>query len=904
MTKISESDIKNILMQIDSPGRYSGGEYGSYDIVPTEEKLNIAVSYPDLYEIGMANNAVKILYNMLNSNEKFTCGRVFAPAPDFEDKLREYSVPLYTLESRTALHSLDIIAFSFGYELNATSMLSILDTGGIPILNTERGDNHPLVIAGGPGVTNPCPYSMFADFFYIGEAENSLVEILEGVHKLKTEKASRAEISEYIGSFSCIWHAGKREKVKKDIWADFGTGKQHKGVSHYPVPSVQSVQDHGVVEIMRGCPNGCRFCHAGIYYRPKREKEFSAIADEIDDLVHNCGYRVITLSSLSSGDYCTITKTVNALNSRYSSEGVSFALPSLKLNSFTLPLLKGLSKVRKSGLTFAVETPDPQWQRSLNKEVNIDQTIAVIKEAKAAGWRVAKFYFMIGLPPSEGIDESDMILDFLFRVQDETNMNLNVNIGTFVPKSHTPYQRAAQLYEEEALERIYRIKNSIKKRNIKLGFHSPFMSFLEGLFSRGDERAGEILLQAYKKGARLDAWEEYNDRKIWREVIEMQDWDVEKEVCRERESDEILPWDSISLGVRSSFLKREEERSEDKVLTPVCDDVCDHNCGICGKEIKVINRKYQPFEITDAGDTELKPDKNSGPEYFNKENETEKKYSDGTETGSPEEGNPERERQEEGSPENKNYGSSSPGSGNNEEINDKSDRKSRIREIAERANKNAKQIRYRAVFSFEKKGKQIYLGHLNLLRVFEKAFLRSRLEIDYTQGFNPKPRMEFAHPLSLGMESEAEIASVELKDNMDPFDFTEKMNRALPEGIRITQALVYKITRGEKIYSLMSLYSGTRYLVNSGSNAEIFDKLGNYISENELSDYASLDMKKDGIEIVVKPGNKKANLFKILKEITESEYPLSFVDVTVLENYASWNKVSMGSYLDFYRNIG
>ena len=818
MTKIRDSDIKKILMRIENPGRYAAGEYGSYSKPHSHEMLNIAVSYPDLYEIGMANNAVKILYNILNNCENISCDRVFAPAPDFEERLRNYSIPLFTLENRTPLSELDILGFSFGYELTATNILNILELGNIPLINSERGESSPVIIAGGPGITNPLPYGRFIDLFYIGEAEAEMVNIFSAVYNMKREGSSRTEIIEFIKGFSCIWAEDKKTPVKRAVWGGFGSGSSEAVLSHYPVPSVKSVQDHGVVEIMRGCPNGCRFCHAGIYYRPKREKDYQSIVNEIDDLVYNCGYREITLSSLSSGDYSSIIDTISHLNRRYSSLGVSFALPSLKINSFTLPVLSALKEVRKSGLTFAVETPDPDWQRSINKEVTLEQTVSIIREAKSSGWRVAKFYFMIGLPSAEGGDEADRILDFLLRVQDATGMNINVNVGTFVPKPHTPYQWSPQLHEEDALSQIYKIKNGIRGRNIKLGFHSPFMSFLEGIFSRGDEKAGDILLSAYKKGARLDAWEEYNDRKLWREVIEAQDWDVEEETCRERAVDEVLPWDSISMGLARKYLEAELDKSYNHELTDICEEECSHNCGICGKESGVINR---------GGIIE------------------------------------------------------------DDEISGES--------CSERT-----EGRFRVVFSFEKKGKQIYLGHLNVMRVFEKAFLRSRLDLNFSEGFNPKPRLEFAHPLSLGVESDGEIASVELSSETDPSFFVETLNRSLPDGFKVTRAVVYRINVGDKINSLMSLYAGTLYRIDSEKIEDIFNNISSYIDDNSLEEFASIEKRTGSALLTLKPGNKKGNLIKILKEVLKTEYPLAETEVTVLENYASDMNGDIVDFLDFY----
>ncbi len=826
MNKLTDMELRKILLRLENPGRYAGGEFGAHNNRNFKETdLKMAVSYPDLYEIGMSNNAIKILYSILNSIDGVVCDRVFTPAPDLEKLLDSTSVPLFTLENRLLLNDLDILGFSFGYELTATNILNILKLGGIPLKTDEREDSHPIIIAGGPGVTNPLPYGDFIDLFFIGEAESEIAQLAEKASVLKKRGAGRKEILEMMRVNPHLWYRGKKEITTRAVYQNFS--KKQSSFKNYPVPSVRAVQDNGVVEIMRGCPNGCRFCHAGYYYRPKREKPYDIIESEINDLVFGCGYREITLSSLSSGDYSSITSIIGKLNKKYSGLGVSFSFPSLKLSTFILPLLAEIGEVRKSGLTFAVESPDPFTQKSLNKEVEIEQTIEIIQQAKRSGWRVAKFYFMIGLPgTSDPNAESDKIIDFLFKVQGRTGININVNIGTFIPKPHTPYQWASQMEEEEALKQIHYMKNRLKGQNIKLGYQSPMMSFIEGIFSRGDERTGKLLHDAFNAGARLDAWEEHFSRDIWKSAIEKQNWDVASETYREKSLEEKLPWDNISLGVSKKYFKDEYKKSLAGELTERCEEVCGYKCGVCGNDVSVVEA------LDDSSDGPGQPD-----DVYT--------LASGTD-------------------------------------------------------------RYRVIFSFTKKGSQIYLGHLDIMRLFEKAFQRSRLSIRFTEGFNPKPRLEFAHPLSLGIESDEEIASVETDREYESGFFIDQLNNVLPEGIALVNAVFQKINTGDRKLSLMSLYTGSRYRISYPVSKDFGMLVENYVAENSLSEFVQIENMPDAglnesnyenFRITVKQGHGSRGLFKILKEATGLDNPLADI-IAVREKILAESELT--DYISFF----
>jgi len=602
-------DIKKILFEefldkVEKPGRYTGKEFN--EILKKEDisTVKIALVFPDLYEIGMSYLGFKILYEIINKRDDALAERIFSPATDMEKLLRERQIPVFSLEAYRALNSFDIVGFTVQHELCYSNILNLLELGHIPLRSEERKEDDPLIIAGGPGAFNPEPLSCFIDLFVIGEGEEIIGEMIEVYKKWKGKKGNRAKLLEefariegiYIPSFYKIayFKDGKVKSVtpkketyypviKKQIISDFDK------VSYplFPiVPNIDVIHDRITLEIFRGCTRGCRFCQAGMIYRPVREKSVDTLIELTDEILAHTGYEEISLSSLSSSDYSEIKSLITKLVDRYEEKGVGVSLPSLRIDSFSVALAQQVQRVRKTGITLAPEVGTQRLRDVINKNVLEDDLYSSIKAAFERGWRKIKLYFMVGLPTEteedvEGIMKLVSQVDHMGREITGRKININISVSVFVPKPHTPFQWEAQEVREILYERVRYLKSRLNWRNISFSYPDINRSYLEAIFARGDRRLGEVLEKAHYLGCKFDAWREQFDFEAWQQAFNDCGLNMEFYANRAREEDEILPWDHISCGVKKEYLLEEKEKALRGETTPDCRFGNCTECGAC-----------------------------------------------------------------------------------------------------------------------------------------------------------------------------------------------------------------------------------------------------------------------------------------------------------------------------------
>jgi radical SAM family uncharacterized protein len=592
--------LDNILFQVGKPARYTGGEWHS--IVKDWEKTGIkfVLSYPDLYDIGMSNMAIPILYEILNNMPDVLAERAYAPWKDMENAMRAAGFPLYSLESKRPLKDFDIIGFSLGYELCYTNVLNMIDLAGIPVLAAERNESHPFIIAGGSSALNPEPMADFIDLFVIGEGEEVLFELVDSFRTWKKgggEKADflrKAAIIEGIYVPSLYQVEYQADGLLKSITPVVPEAKpviRRRMVEKMPlpplkpvVPFVEVVQDRAAIEIQRGCSRGCRFCQAGTIYRPVRERPRDEVIQAVGAILENCGYDEMSLVSLSTSDYPDIDQLVATLTKLY--PNVTFSLPSLRIAESSVKLMEALSRTRKSGLTFAPEAGSERLRHVINKCIPESVLMETAAIAFQRGWTTLKLYFMIGLPQEteEDVRAIVKLIEKVHNIGQEFMGNrarVGVSLSTFVPKPHTPFQWAAQDKEEQINTKHEIVKSGVGRRGLKLSWQDPKASLLEAVISRGDRRVGKVILGAWQSGCRFDAWSEHFNSENWLRAFKECNIDPAFYAQREHALGEIMPWSHIDAGVTTAFLKREYKRALK------CEETGDcryEACNVCGFE--------------------------------------------------------------------------------------------------------------------------------------------------------------------------------------------------------------------------------------------------------------------------------------------------------------------------------
>jgi radical SAM family uncharacterized protein/radical SAM-linked protein len=739
-------DIGKLLAHVNKPSRYIGNEFNISRKDWDDAALRIAFVFPDLYEIGMSHHGLHILYSVINSQDGLLADRAYGPDKDLEELLRSRGRMLFAVESRRVLADFDMIGITLPYELCYTNILTVLDLSGVPLWASERDDSHPFVIGGGSGSFNPEPVADFFDAILLGDGEEAVLEIAEVLKTAKQSSWNRPLILEKLTEITGVY-------VPKFFKPSYGTGGELQAVnslkkgyekvqrcilpdletSHTPgkplVPLVRIIHDRLGIEVARGCTRGCRFCQAGIIYRPVRERTPDRVVELAEKGMAAGGFDELALLSLSTGDYSCLSPALGRLMDTFVKQYISVSMPSMRVGTLTPEIMHQIKRVRKTGFTLAPEAGTDRLRKVINKGITEEDLLATCKDAHALGWKLLKFYFMFGLP-TETFEDIEAIAGLVRRAAQtsaDRRLRINVSVATFVPKPHTPFQWEPQLSIEEAFARIDLLKKSLPRGNYKLKWHDPRQSFLEGVMSRGDRQLSRVIEEAWKRGARLDAWNEHFDLNIWLEAAEACNIDLSP-YLRQRDFCETLPWQHLDTGVDEEFLRAELEKSLTGEYTPDCRVHGCQKCGACDfKEVSPV------VQCKQKSSDEVADNKDSLQSMGDAHQETSVSRST----------------------------------------------------VINKGNEHTfPHYWYR--FLYAKQGDIRFLSHLEVIQVFFQAFRRAGVKMQYTQGFNPVPKASFSPALPVGTESLAEYLDIDLIEAIqDEAEFLHDINTQLPAGITI-----------------------------------------------------------------------------------------------------------------------